>query len=70
MLCTTIPNVEYNFMNVYFNCLFHGLNAFGNWCRQLYSTDRETGLSSDIFNIAGWFNEWKGDSISLMSEGE
>ena len=70
MLCTIVPNVEYKFMKVYFNCMFYGLNAFANWCRHLYSTDRETGLSSNIFNIAGWFNEWKADSFSLMIEGE
>lgn len=70
MLCKIVPNVEYKFMKVYFNYMFYGLNTFANWCRNIYSTDREIGLSSDIFNIAGWFNEWKGDCISLMSEDE
>lgn len=28
-LRTIVLSVEYNFMKTYFNCLFHGLNAFG-----------------------------------------
>ena len=54
MLCTIVPNVEYKFMKVYFNCLSPCLNAFGNCCCNLYPTNGETGVSSGIFNIAGW----------------
>ena len=61
MLCTIVSNVEYIFLKVYFNCLFHGLNAFGNYCCHLYPTNGGIGATYDIFNIAGWFIERKGE---------
>ena len=45
MLCTIVPNVEYKFMKAYFNCLFHGLNAFGNRDRYFCSANGKIGVT-------------------------
>lgn len=45
MLCTIVPNVEYKFMKVYFNCLSPCLKAFGNRDRYFCSANAKTGVT-------------------------
>ena len=69
MLSTIVLNIKYNFINTYFICLFHGLNAFNPFCWEdsyfvLLSLIRTLDLRSKVLPFG--FSQINLENLSLI----